>query len=95
MACTRILWGKGGCGGAAQKNHTLVVDDVETVSGHVTCDNASRSEMVIPVCHGGSVVVVLDIESSELRRFSSADRDFIEQCVAILEEIWPEEEAHG
>ena len=86
-ACTRIAVGRGVCGTAVQEDRTQLVPDVHAFPGHIACDCASRSEIVVPIHKGGSVYGVLDIDSPELDRFSQVDRDGLEQVVRILEEM--------
>ncbi len=86
-ACTRIAVGRGVCGTAVQEDRTQLVPDVHAFPGHIACDCASRSEIVVPIHKGGRVYGVLDIDSPELDRFSQADRDGLEQVVRILEEM--------
>jgi GAF domain-containing protein len=83
-ACTRIALGKGVCGTAAARRQTTIVADVEQFPGHIACDSASRSELVIPLVVGQKVVGVLDIDSPKLARFDSVDARGLEQVVAIL-----------
>lgn len=83
-ACVRIALGAGVCGQAAVRNTTIVVPDVHRFPGHIACDAASRSEIVIPLhCHG-ALIGVLDIDSPELNRFDDADRKGLERLAAIL-----------
>ena len=84
-ACIRIPVGKGVCGTAAARNTTQRVDDVHTFPGHIACDSASRSEIVIPIRCGGKVWGVLDIDSPRLARFSREDEKGLENFVAVLE----------
>ena len=85
-ACIRIPLGKGVCGTAADKNCTQLVPDVHKFAGHIACDSASNSEIVIPLhAPDGSVVGVLDIDSPEFERFSEADREGLENFAKILE----------
>lgn len=84
-ACIHIPVGKGVCGTAAALNETQRVPDVHAFPGHIACDVASRSEIVIPICRGGSVVAVLDIDSPEPDRFSEADQAGLEAFVGVLE----------
>ena len=87
----RIPLGRGVCGTAAARNKTLRVDDVHIFDGHIACDTASRSELVIPLRHGDRVVGVLDIDSPSLARFSEEDVSGLEACARVLEEeIWGE-----
>ncbi|MGB5246156.1 MAG: GAF domain-containing protein [Woeseia sp.] len=77
-ACVRIPLGKGVCGTAAAKRHTLRVADVHEFAGHIACDAASRSELVVPLMRDGIVLGVLDIDSPIENRFSQRDQDGIE-----------------
>jgi L-methionine (R)-S-oxide reductase len=83
-ACVRICMGKGVCGAAAQQRSTLVVPDVDAFPGHIACDAASRSEIVIPLISKDALWGVLDIDSSTLARFDEVDRHGLEQLVAIF-----------
>jgi L-methionine (R)-S-oxide reductase len=80
-ACTRIPLGRGVCGTAAVRGETIVVADVHAFDGHIACDAASRSEIVVPFGIGGALCGVLDIDSPVLDRFSAADRAFFEAVV--------------
>ena len=73
VACVRIALGRGVCGTAAQKRETIVVTDVEKFPGHIACDHASRSEVVVPLVKDGKLVGVLDLDSPSLARFDRAD----------------------
>jgi L-methionine (R)-S-oxide reductase len=72
-ACTEIRYDRGVCGAAFTQKKPLLVDDVHEFPGHIACDSASRSELVIPIIVNGSVLGVLDLDSPSLARFSSAD----------------------
>ena len=85
-ACVRIPLGKGVCGTAAQRLETLVVPDVHRFPGHIACDAASRSEIVVPLCPGGALFGVLDIDSPVPDRFSEADRRGLEAFARALEQ---------
>jgi GAF domain-containing protein len=85
-ACTRIPLGRGVCGTAASRNETLVVPDVHAFPGHIACDAASLSEIVVPLTIGGRVSGVLDIDSPQLNRFSASDRDLIEAVAQLYVE---------
>ena len=85
-ACIEIPMGRGVCGTAAKEDRTLVVPDVHCFRGHIACDSASRSEIVVPLHKDGRVVGVLDIDSPVPDRFSEADRRVIEDFAAILEQ---------
>ena len=86
-ACIRLAFGKGVCGTAAQKDETLVVANVHDFPGHIACDGASNSEIVVPIHHGGKVVGVLDVDSPSLSRFSDGDRAGLEEFVRALESV--------
>jgi len=83
-ACGRIALGAGVCGEAAALRTTIVVPDVNEFPGHIACDAASRSEIVIPLVLGDALLGVLDIDSPELARFDAADREGLERLAAIL-----------
>jgi GAF domain-containing protein len=85
VACIRIPLGKGVCGTAAQSGETQRVADVHQFDGHIACDAASNSEIVIPVRVNGNVVAVLDIDSVKFERFDEEDQQGLEQLVATLE----------
>ncbi len=83
-ACTHIQKGKGVCGTSVVKMKTLVVPDVRKFPGHITCDEASLSEIVIPIIVGGKVCGVLDIDSPITGRFDNEDAAGLEKFVSIL-----------
>jgi L-methionine (R)-S-oxide reductase len=83
-ACIRIPLGKGVCGTAAFKKETIRVEDVNQFPGHIACDSASQSEIVIPLIKEGEVIGVLDIDSPETGRFDKLDQENLEQIVEIL-----------
>ena len=87
VACIRIPLGKGVCGTAAQKNETLVVDNVHEFAGHIACDGASNSEIVIPIHKNGEIAGVLDIDSPKFSRFSAEDKAGLEEFVRALESV--------
>ena len=84
-ACTVIEIGKGVCGTAAAEDKTQLVKNVHEFPGHIACDSASNSEIVVPLHSGDSVCGVLDIDSPHLGRFSEEDREGLEAFVHILE----------
>ena len=84
-ACTPIALGKGVCGGAFVQNQTIVVPDVHAFPGHIACDEASRSEIVVPLHANGQVIGVLDIDSPLPSRFDENDRLLLEAAVKLLE----------
>ncbi|MGG3839706.1 GAF domain-containing protein [Paenibacillus dendritiformis] len=83
-ACIRIPLGRGVCGTAAREQRTLVVPDVHAFPGHIACDAASRSEIVIPMMKDGRLVGVLDIDSPVTDRFQEPDREALEKMVEAL-----------
>lgn len=83
-ACVKIPLSKGVCGAAARERTTVVVPDVEAFPGHIVCDSASRSEVVVPLIVGGKLYGVLDVDSPELARFDDDDRRGLEAFVAKL-----------
>ncbi len=93
VACIHIPLGKGVCGTAAQRDETQLVPDVHAFPGHIACDSASNSEIVVPIHRKGAlkelnrraVVAVLDIDSPVPNRFSEADRAGLEALVKVLE----------
>lgn len=84
-ACTRISIGKGVCGTAVAENKTMLVADVHEFPGHIACDAASNSEIVIPIRHNGEVVAVLDIDSPLKNRFSTVDQLYLEKLIKTIE----------
>ena len=84
-ACVRIPVGKGVCGTAAKENRTLLVKNVHEFPGHIACDSASQSEIVIPIRNQGEVIGVLDIDSPVLDRFSEKDKEGLEKIAAVIE----------
>jgi L-methionine (R)-S-oxide reductase len=83
-ACVRIALGKGVCGTAAQRRETIVVPDVHAFPGHIACDPASRSEIVVPLLDGDHLIGVLDIDSPLPNRFGEAERALFEDLAALL-----------
>ena len=90
-ACTRIRFGKGVCGTAAANRQTLLVPDVDQFPGHIVCDGASRSEIVIPIIVNEKVLAVLDVDSPILNRFDEVDQKGLEAIVSVLARTtaWP------
>ncbi|WP_298163598.1 GAF domain-containing protein, partial [Novosphingobium sp.] len=78
-ACIRIAWGKGVCGTAAASGATQLVEDVHAFPGHIACDAASRSELVVPVMHDGEVIAVIDLDSPAPARFDTQDAAGLER----------------
>lgn len=83
-ACMRIPFGKGVCGAAARKQETIVVTDVKRFPGHIACDTASQSEIVVPLLNWGKVLGVLDIDSAALNRFDHEDEEGLESVVSVF-----------
>lgn len=83
-ACIEIALGKGVCGTAAQKQETVVVPNVHEFPGHIACDCASNSEIVVPIVKDGALFGVLDIDSPSLNRFTEEDKVGLEKFVEIL-----------
>ena len=84
-ACIEIPLGRGVCGTAAAEDRSLVVEDVHAFRGHIACDSASNSEIVVPLRKDGAVIGVLDLDSPSLARFTEEDRIGLEAFAAILE----------
>ena len=87
VACVNIAKGKGVCGTAFEKDETQLVKDVHQFPGHIACDSASNSEIVVPIHNKGKVVAVLDIDSPLLNRFDEDDQKGLEELVRRLEEL--------
>jgi L-methionine (R)-S-oxide reductase len=85
-ACVRIAIGKGVCGTAAQRRATVVVEDVHAFPGHIACDSASNSEIVVPLIRGGELLGVLDVDSPVHARFGAADQAGLEAIAKIFVE---------
>jgi len=83
-ACVRIKVGKGVCGTAVQKKETIIVPDVNEFPGHIACDAASQSEIVVPMIKDGEVIGVLDIDSPVKNRFDEVDGEMLEEFVKVL-----------
>ena len=84
VACVRIPLGIGVCGAAAQRRTTIIVPDVHEFPGHIACDAASRSELVVPMLRSDTLVGVLDLDSPVPGRFSEADARLVEQVAMLL-----------
>ena len=83
-ACIRIPVGRGVCGTTVAKKETIIVPDVHAFPGHIACDAASQSEIVVPLLKNGEVIGVLDIDSPEKNRFQEVDQQGLEHFVSIL-----------
>ena len=86
-ACTQIETGKGVCGTAVTEDRTQLVADVHSFAGHIACDSASNSEIVVPLHKDGRIFGVLDIDSPSLARFTEEDRKGLEEFAKVLEEM--------
>ena len=87
VACINIPVGKGVCGTAVAEDKTQLVEDVHQFPGHIACDSASNSEIVVPIHKDGKVVAVLDIDSPKLARFNQDDKAGLEEFVKVIEEV--------
>ncbi|MBT2754431.1 GAF domain-containing protein [Mesobacillus foraminis] len=87
-ACVRIPIGRGVCGSAAEMLETVRVEDVHLFPGHIACDAASQSEIVIPMLDNGKLVGVLDIDSPEKNRFDELDQKKLEEFVSVLMQLY-------
>ena len=85
-ACMKIKVGKGVCGTAVQEDRTICVDDVHLFKGHIACDSASASEIVIPIHKDGRIIGVLDIDSPIKARFTQEDEEGLLKIVHVIEE---------
>jgi len=83
-ACIRIAMGKGVCGAAAAQASTQLVPDVHAFPGHIACDGATESELVVPVLRDGTVIAVIDLDSPSRARFDAEDAAGIEALAALL-----------
>jgi GAF domain-containing protein len=83
VACVRIALGKGVCGAAAERRETIIVPDVNAFPGHIVCDAASRSEIVVPLMRNGRLLGVLDLDSAQPARFDQEDGIGLNAAVAV------------
>ncbi len=86
-ACIEIPVGKGVCGTAVKEEKTILVEDVHQFPGHIACDSASNSEIVVPIFKNGEVYGVLDIDSPYFARFTAEDQHGLEALVKVLEKV--------
>ncbi len=84
MACTRIAMGRGVCGTAAAERRIQRIDDVHSFPGHIACDAASASEIVLPLIRDGELLGVLDIDSPEPARFGAEEETLLSKLVVLL-----------
>jgi len=87
-ACIEIRVGKGVCGTAVERDEIMLVEDVHQFPGHIACDSASNSEIVLPIHANGEIIGVLDIDSPSLARFDEEDREGLAEFVRIFEKNW-------
>ncbi|HMQ69553.1 MAG TPA: GAF domain-containing protein [Ignavibacteria bacterium] len=88
VACTRIPFGKGVCGSAAEAMQTVIVDDVDKFPGHIVCDSLSRSEIVIPVIKDNRAIAILDIDSDKHSNFDETDKKYLEKIINNINHIF-------
>ncbi|WP_102408498.1 GAF domain-containing protein [Parabacteroides bouchesdurhonensis] len=84
IACTRIKYGKGVCGTAWKEARTIIVPDVDKFPGHIACNAASKSEIVVPLLKDGNVIAVLDIDSDRLNCFDETDSAYLEKISNLI-----------
>lgn len=84
LGCLRIPFGRGVCGTAAADRKTLIVEDVHAFPGHIACDAASQSEIVVPVFDGDTLIGVLDVDSAKIGSFDQSDAVALERIVATI-----------
>ena len=87
-ACIESRIGKGVCGTAVERDEILLVEDVHQFPGHIACDSASNSEIVLPIHVKGEIIGVLDIDSPSLARFDKEDQEGLAEFVKIFEKEW-------
>ena len=84
VACTRIQMGKGVCGASWERAETIIVPNVDEFPGHIACASASKSEIVLPLYNGESIIGVLDVDSEYLAHFDEIDGKYLKQVLALL-----------
>jgi len=87
VACTRIGFGKGVCGSGWQRKETIIVENVDEFPGHIACNSMSKSEIVVPFFKSGKVAGVLDVDSDRLSDFDKTDAVYLQQVVALIENM--------
>ncbi|MDH4092887.1 MAG: GAF domain-containing protein [Cyclobacteriaceae bacterium] len=87
IACTRINFGKGVCGTSWKEKKTILVADVEAFPGHIACNSASQSEIVLPAFKNEEVALVLDVDSDKLNDFDNHDQNALEKVMRIIERL--------
>lgn len=83
-ACTKIKYGQGVCGATFKERKTMRIENVHCFEGHIACDAASNSELVIPIIKKDKIYGVLDLDSAEVGRFTELEQKYLEKCVEIL-----------
>ncbi|KAF2014781.1 GAF domain-like protein [Aaosphaeria arxii CBS 175.79] len=84
VACQVIAFGKGVCGTAAKEQKTQLVEDVDAFPGHIACDGASKSEIVVPIVKEGKVVAIIDLDCAELKGFGEEDKVALEELAQLI-----------
>lgn len=84
VACTHIPMGKGVCGTSASNKKTIIVEDVHKFEGHIACDSASNSEIVVPIIYENTLIGVIDIDSFIFNRFNNEDKEILEKVAKVL-----------
>lgn len=87
IACTRIAKGRGVCGAAWEKAGTILVPDVDKFPGHIACNSASRSEIVVPIIRNGEVAFVLDVDSDQFGNFNSIDEEYLGRIAELIAKL--------
>jgi L-methionine (R)-S-oxide reductase len=87
VACTRIDFGKGVCGTSWKEKRTILVPDVDKFPGHIACNAASKSEIVLPAFKNNEVFLVLDVDSHERNNFNHLDEEALERVIKIIEQL--------
>lgn len=84
VACTHIPMGKGVCGTSASNKKTIIVEDVHKFEGHIACDSASNSEIVVPIIYENTLIGVIDIDSFIFNRFNNEDKEILEEVAKVI-----------
>lgn len=87
VACTRISFGKGVCGASWREKDVIIVPDVDQFPGHIACNSASKSEIVLPAIKDGEVKLVLDVDSDVINDFDAADKTALKKVMMIIEKL--------
>ncbi len=88
VACTRIQFGKGVCGTSALEKKVIIVDNVDEFPGHIACNAASKSEIVLPAMLNGEVVLILDVDSDKLADFDDTDKKYLKNLMEMIEQLF-------